>query len=97
MRLERRHGTALSNVPRRITYHSLNGFEWGYGGSGPAYLALNVLYCFLDFSTAWQPHQEFKADFIEGLPPEGAVIPAERIRAWIDRKLAGFQDWGGKA
>ena len=32
-----------TNVPRIIVHHSLSGFEFGYGGSGPADLALNII------------------------------------------------------
>ncbi len=32
-----------TNVPRLVTYHSPTGFEWGYAGSGPAELALNIV------------------------------------------------------
>lgn len=28
---------------RHVNYHSPDGFEWGYGGSGPADLALSIL------------------------------------------------------
>ena len=31
-----------TNVPRIVTRHSPTGYEWGYGGSGPADLALNI-------------------------------------------------------
>lgn len=31
-----------TNVPHNIVYHSPTGFEWGYGGSGPTELALNL-------------------------------------------------------
>ena len=31
------------NVPHKHKHHSPTGLEWGYGGSGPADLALNVL------------------------------------------------------
>ena len=31
-----------TNVPHNIVYHSPTGFEWGYAGSGPADLALNL-------------------------------------------------------
>lgn len=31
-----------TNVPHNIVYHSPTGFEWGYYGSGPAELALNL-------------------------------------------------------
>jgi hypothetical protein len=39
-----KNGRACVNIPHSIIYHSPCGFEWGYGGSGPADLALNILY-----------------------------------------------------
>lgn len=36
-------GRTYTNIPHYVTHHSPTGFEWGYGGSGPADLALNVL------------------------------------------------------
>lgn len=42
--LERRaDGTLATNVPHLVTHHSPTGYEWGYGGSGPADLALNIV------------------------------------------------------
>lgn len=41
----RRHettGQAMSNVPHGVVHHSPTGYEWGYEGSGPADLALNI-------------------------------------------------------
>ena len=35
--------TLVTNVPRLVTHHSPDGYEWGYGGSGPADFALNIL------------------------------------------------------
>lgn len=40
-------GEIVANVPHAIKYHSPTGFEIGYGGSGPAELALNVLHVLL--------------------------------------------------
>lgn len=41
--------------------HSPTGFEWGYGGSGPAQLALALLADHLgDTDQAVQLHQDFK-------------------------------------
>lgn len=40
---ERREGGVAVNVPWLHKHHSPTGLEWGYGGSGPADLALNVL------------------------------------------------------
>jgi len=37
-------GTPEVNIKQEIVCHSPTGFEWGYGGSGPADLALNILY-----------------------------------------------------
>jgi len=45
--LQRLGGRVATNVPRTITYHSPDGFEFGYGGSGPADLALNIVEFFL--------------------------------------------------
>ena len=35
--------TTDTNVPHLVVHHSPTGYEWGYGGSGPADLALNIL------------------------------------------------------
>ncbi len=43
VRLWRERGVAHSNLPHTIDWHSPSGFEWGYSGSGPAELALNLL------------------------------------------------------
>lgn len=37
------NGVPATNVPWLVKNHSPNGFDWGYGGSGPADLALNIL------------------------------------------------------
>lgn len=36
-------GTCFTNVPLSVIEHSPTGFSWGYAGSGPADLALNIL------------------------------------------------------
>jgi hypothetical protein len=40
--------------------HSPTGFEWGYGGSGPAQLALALLADAINDETALRLHQQFK-------------------------------------
>lgn len=49
--------------------HSPTGFEWGYGGSGPAQLALAILadHCDNDHE-AFNFHHRFKWTVIAGLP-----------------------------
>ena len=75
-----------TNVPSIVTYHSPTGFEWGYAGSGPADLALNLaelvvekaglkttqgLHC---SNLAWQAKQTVKELIVMNVPEEGAVI-----------------------
>lgn len=36
-------GTVTCSIPQKHKHHSPTGFEIGYGGSGPADLALNIL------------------------------------------------------
>lgn len=38
----REDGSLITNVPHLVTVHSPTGYEIGYGGSGPADLALNI-------------------------------------------------------
>ncbi len=33
----------VEGIGQEWVWHSPSGFEWGYGGSGPADLALNIL------------------------------------------------------
>ena len=40
-------GRLAANVPQVLVHHSPTGFAWGYNGSGPADLALNVLHILL--------------------------------------------------
>lgn len=85
--LERVEGYVATNVPWNIKYHSPTGFEWGYAGSGPADLALNLaelvvekaelkttqgLHC---SNLAWQAKQTVKELIVMNVPEEGAVIP----------------------
>jgi len=45
--MERRADGVHFNIHQSICYHSPAGFEWGYAGSGPADLALNILEMFM--------------------------------------------------
>ena len=55
----------------RLRNHSPDGFEWGYGGSGPAQSALALL---LDYTrnrgVALKLYQDFKFKVVAGLPGE---------------------------
>jgi hypothetical protein len=63
--------------------HSPTGFGWGYGGSGPAQLALAILCDLFDDEFAQENYQEFKRDVIAGLEQNsGWVLTEEEIRSW---------------
>ena len=65
--------------------HSPTGFEWGYGGSGPAQLALALLAHHLgDDNAAVALHQDFKHAVITLLDQRGWTLTGEQIRTAID-------------
>src|SRR5215211_670087 len=92
-------GTAKSSLPQRHVHYAPAGFDWGFGGSGPADLALNVLARFLPLApeatgvvlrdgssvseAAWALHQAFKYDLLVTLSRSGGHLTPETIRAWI--------------
>lgn len=78
-------GEVVTNVPRRITLHSPDGFSWGYCGSGPADFALNILSMFIGQEEAEKGglYQRFKERFVAILPKEGGTIKRADILAWL--------------
>ncbi len=83
------NGRAVTNIPQRIICHSPDGFEWGYGGSGPADFALNILSVFIGQEAAQSGgiYQKFKWNVIVNVPQEGGVISREEILRWIDENM----------
>ena len=60
--------------------HSPTGFEWGYGGSGPAQLALAALADHLgDDAEALRLYQDFKFAVVAKLPHESWTLSSEDI------------------
>lgn len=70
------------NLPRQHVHHSLSGWEWGYLGSGPSDLALNILDRFI--GPAPDPGPE----------PNETASPAA-WEAWADRNDQRVQLWDG--
>jgi len=62
--------------------HSPTGFEWGYGGSGPAQLALAILadHC-QDDERALNFYQRFKWAVVAELPHRGWTLTSDQIDA----------------
>ena len=83
-------GTAVvEGIRQAWVWHSPTGFEWGYGGSGPADLALNILLSATgDRDFAAQHHQECKWRFVAALPREGGIIRGSDVVEWIARQTA---------
>lgn len=72
---------------QRVWNHSPDGFCWGYGGSGPAQLALALLLSEgLPRWQALQYYQEFKRGVIARLPAEPGDqwrLSGQSIMEWL--------------
>jgi hypothetical protein len=85
-----------------VVWHSPDGFEWGYHGSGPADLALSILADAVSEKQtrtqakhfdpsacprAVRAHQEFKREFIAVLDKNNPwEIDAAKVLAWIEER-----------
>lgn len=76
-------------VPHQVKLHSPTGFEWGYGGSGPSDLSLNILlFLGLPKNHSHRLHQQFKSEIIAAVPSEeGAKLSIPDVIApWLLRQ-----------
>lgn len=71
---------------QQVVNHSPDGFEWGYGGSGPAQLALAILLEFTDEETARRLYQKFKWNVIAGLSHDSFILPAYVVEEFIRKE-----------
>lgn len=69
--------------------HSPTGFEWGYGGSGPAQLALALLadHCG-DSARALSHYQAFKRAVVASLPYKGWSLTTDQIARTLESLTA---------
>lgn len=88
VKIEHKNGNTTF-LKQRLVRHSPDGFQWGYGGSGPADLAANMLYDYLlrihrkkARAIAVDLHQSFKWDFIARQWKELSITGAE-IEKWL--------------
>lgn len=72
-----------------IENHSPDGFNWGYGGSGPAQLALGLMLKFTDEKEmALQIYQAFKWDVIANQPEDQDLnLEIAKIKSWVELKI----------
>ena len=82
-------GTPLDpRISQKLRNHSRDGFAWGYGGSGPAQLALAILERMTsnrDVALRW--YQDFKWAVIATLPENNFDLSID-IQAWISEQEA---------
>ncbi|AWM39172.1 hypothetical protein GobsT_25430 [Gemmata obscuriglobus] len=71
--------------------HSPAGFEWGYGGSGPAQLALAVLADALGAERALASYQKFKSRVVAKLARTTWELSRDEVVAWY-RQLTAEPD-----
>lgn len=86
------------DMPLRLDLanHSPKGFEWGYGGSGPAQLALAILADFFGYDReleAIELHQRFKWEFISQILTDSWEITSDEIAQFIDEHGVGVMAW----
>jgi hypothetical protein len=63
----------------RVRHESLDGFSWGYGGSGPAQLALALLLELTTEEMALLWYQQVKCHIIARLPQDDFVLDSQTI------------------
>ena len=101
--MRRDDGGVWTKVPHVVTYHSPTGYEWGYSGSGPADLALNIIEIALHtkgyngprikcfdgtcYKLAFELHKEFKQRYIAIAPREGGRLPWDVIDNWLTEHM----------
>jgi len=92
-------GTATCSVPHRHRHHSPESVDFGYEGSAPADLALNILAAAMPLEpgdndvrladdsrvskAAWDLHEAFTRDIVARVPYDGGVISSQAIRNWV--------------
>jgi len=73
---------------QNVYNHSPDGFNWGYGGSGPSQLALAILLVLVDKEQAVKFYQDFKWKFIATLNQNhNFEIEINAIREWLAVKI----------
>jgi len=80
--------------PRHDLYnHSPDGFEWGYGGSGPSQLALAILAdCLGRNNPSVRIYHEFKWKVIANLPDQEWTLTEKEIKDTLDKIMGDSKE-----
>lgn len=70
----------------RYRNHSPDGFEWGYGGSGPAQLALAILLEETGPDEACSYYQTFKFQIVAAFPKQGWELSSQQVQNWLEKQ-----------
>lgn len=70
------------NIRYDLLSASPSGFEWGYGGSGPAQLAIAILAHAYNDQFAGEHYQRFKREVVSELPDEGWTLTKRDLDEW---------------
>lgn len=77
------------STSQRVRNHSPDGFSWGYGGSGPAQLALAILlHVSEDVDMAQRHYQDFKSEHVAAWPQDDDVDVELDVEAWLAAREA---------
>lgn len=82
-------------LPRRLDLanHSPTGFSWGYGGSGPAQLALALLaHALGNDDAALRLYQQFKFRAVANLPPRWTMTRSRIVAYAAELERAAPQE-----
>lgn len=85
-------GNLRTPLPQR-GYRSLDGFSWGYNGSGPMDLALSLLTDAVGPDLAHDNYIEFCGQVVADLPPRKPwSLKQSAILAWVAFHTSGLND-----
>jgi hypothetical protein len=73
---------------RHIVRHSRTGFEYGYGGSGPADLALSILAACVSMEKADRWYGKFKIERVAAETAREWTVKVQQVREWVKQQEA---------
>lgn len=91
VRIKEKDKIVSEQILKHVVRHSPTGFEWGYGGSGPADLALSILSDFahrtnlVNKQFVERYYQSFKWDFV-AIAHDKLRIISNDIIEWIEQR-----------